>query len=91
MTPSKLVDFSLKIDSIGICESHCQAGERYRSYFRWCKKIIFFYVVPSRSRKVVQSGVTLANRMEMDSRDKIRWIHAAVARQTRNRCRERSV
>ena len=55
------------------------------------KKIIFFYVVPSRSRKVVQSGVTLANRMEMDSRDKIRWIHAAVARQTRNRCRERSV
>ena len=36
------------------------------------KKPLFFYVVPNRSKKVVQSGVTLANRLEIDSRDKIR-------------------
>ena len=36
-------------------------------------------------RKSFQCSTTLPNRLEMDSRDKIRWIHAAVARQTRNR------
>ena len=54
-------------------------GERVR------KTIFFFYVVTNRGRKVVQSCATLANRLEMNSRHKIRWIHAAVARQTRNR------
>ena len=34
--------------------------------------------------KVVQSGATLANRLEMDSRDKIILIHAAVGHQIRN-------
>ena len=52
------------------------------------KKMFFYHVNTNHWRKLVQSGATFVNRLEMNrqnSRDKIRWIHAAVARQTRNR------
>ena len=49
------------------------------------KKKLFYYVVTNRGGKVFQCHTTLPNRLEMHSRDKIRWIHAAVAGQTRSR------
>ena len=48
------------------------------------KKKVFYYGVTNSGGKVPHCGTTLPNRLEMDSRHKIRWIHAAVAGQTRN-------
>ena len=39
-----------------------------------------FYVVTNCARKAVQSGAAFSNRLKMSSSDKIRLIHAAVAR-----------